>query len=547
MIELARVTLNNEMDLIIAHKRSMKIAELSGLSLSAQTTFATAVSEVSRNVIDHGKDGCLILSIDSPVRNEKYIVASIKDKQAALEKGDGFEYAKKLVNKFNISSSENESTIELYFTIPGSYKLNTKQIESWKGNFEEEPPVSPYEEIKRKNEQLQQMAARLQDSESQYKILTNSLPLMIFSLDRKSNVTYANEWMLRFTGLSLEKINESRWRSIIHKEEYDSFIFLIHDKIASSATNIKLQCRILDQHSGQYLWHLVSISPVKDENGRVQYWTGFMADINTQKVYEQTLKDNKELKETQKQLQLHEKNLQHNIQELNRSNIELQQFAFVASHDLQEPVRKIIFYSDFLLSKYNNALDPKGAEYLRNMVNASHRMRNLIRDLLAFSQVNQKQKNISQVNLNQVAHEALQDLELAIKDKRAQVHISSMPAIRADAMLMRQLFENLIGNSIKYARRDIDPVIDVSHAIEDDRIIIYFKDNGIGFDEKYLDKMFTLFQRLHSREEFKGTGLGLAICRKIVELHDGTITARSKPGEGAVFIINLPMNKMVAA
>src|SRR5437764_4343232 len=140
MIELARVTLNNEMDLIIAHKRSMKVAELSGLSLSAQTTFATAVSEVSRNVIDHGKDGCLILSIDNSLRHEKYIVASIKDKQAVLEQGEGFEYAKKLVNKINVSNSENESTIELYFFIPGSNKLNVKQIESWKGHFEEEPP-----------------------------------------------------------------------------------------------------------------------------------------------------------------------------------------------------------------------------------------------------------------------------------------------------------------------------------------------------------------------------------------------------------------------
>ena len=180
------------------------------------------------------------------------------------------------------------------------------------------------------------------------------------------------------------------------------------------------------------------------------------------------------------------------------------------------------------------------------MINASYRMRNLIRDLLAFSQVNQKQKNIIQVNLNQIAHEALQDLELVIKDKNAQVHISSMPAIRADALLIRQLFENLIGNSIKYARKDIDPVVEISHEIGEDRIIIYFKDNGIGFDEKYLDKMFTLFQRLHTREEYKGTGLGLAICRKIVELHDGTITAQSRPDEGAVFIVNLPLNKTVA-
>jgi PAS domain S-box-containing protein len=539
MIELAKVTLNNEMDLIIAHKKSMKLAELSGLSLSAQTTFATAVSEVSRSAIENGKNSCLILSVSNSARNEKYIVAAIKDSQAKI-KNEGFEYAKKLVNRFHISSTDKESTIELHYFIPGSVRLNTRQIEEWKEHFKEEPPVSPYEEIKRKNEQLQSLAAKLQESEEQYKTLTNSLPLIIFSIDNRSTITYANEWLIQFTGYSIEELNVNKWKEVIHPDDYDSFAVLLNEKVASNASTLKLQCRLKHQATEEYFWHLISVSPLHDEKGNILHRIGFMADIHAQKEYQQTLEDNKELRETQHRLKLNEENLQHHILELNRSNNELQQFAYIASHDLQEPVRKIIFYGDYLGNKLQGQLDKRSEGYLNNMMTASHRMRNLINDLLSFSQVNQA-PNFRKINLNVVMQEALQDLELTIKEKSATIDISPLPEIKGDPILLRQLFENIISNSLKYSKEGVPVQIQIANELQDDKLIISFNDNGIGFDEKYIEKIFSLFQRLHSRENYAGTGLGLAICRKIVEVHGGSIVANSNPGEGATFFVTLPV------
>lgn len=539
MIELARVTLNNEMDLIIAHKRSMKLAELSGLSLSAQTTFATAVSEVSRSAIENGKNSCLILSVSYSTRNEKYIVASIKDSQAAI-KNEGFEYAKKLVNRFFVSSTDKESTIELHYFIPGPVRLNTRQIEEWREHFKEEPPVSPYEEIKRKNEQLQSLADKLQASEEQYKTLTNALPLIIFSIDKNSTITYANEWLTQFTGRTIDELNERKWKDIIHKDDYDAFAVLLNEKVTSNASSIKLQCRLKHHDSGEFFWHLISVSPLLDEKGNMLYRIGFMADIHAQKEYEQTLQDNKELRETQHRLKINEENLQHHIEELNRSNYELQQFAYVASHDLQEPVRKIIFYGDYLLTNQKGQLDKRSEGYLRSMMSASHRMRNLIHDLLSFSQVNQA-PTFRTVNLDHVMQEALQDLELTIKEKGAKIDVEPMPEIKGDPLLLRQLFENIISNSLKYGKESVPVQVHISNEVHDNELTLNFKDNGIGFDERYMEKIFSLFQRLHNRENYEGTGLGLAICRKIVEVHGGRISAKSIPGEGSTFVVSLPV------
>jgi PAS domain S-box-containing protein len=542
MIEIARVTLHNEMDLILANRRAMSLAELAGLGIGAQTTFATAVSEISRNSIEKGKNGCLILGVADITKKDKYIVAEIKDEKSLLSSMEGLAYAKRLADKFSISEKGSETSIELQFYIPSSHKLTSTVVDAWKGHFKNEPPISPYEEIKRKNEQLQVVANKLLESESQYRTLTNSLPIVIFSMNTDRQVVYANEWFTSFLGYTIEELNNHKWQNVIHEEDYHEFSLLVNEQILSEASVIRTQCRLKKATTGEYLWHLVSLSPIKDERDNILYWVGFLVDINAQKLVEKTLEENKILEEAQAHLKQKEQGLQADINELNRSNTELSQFAFVASHDLQEPLRKIILYSDYLLNKYIDKVDKKGEGYLKNMIAASHRMRNLIEDILAFSQVNNTQVEPQQIDLNKIAGDCISDLEVVIKEKDARIVVNELPTIEADAALIRQLFNNILSNSLKYAKEDVPAKISItSKQSKNGDVILSFKDNGIGFDEKYIDKIFTLFQRLHGRQSYRGTGLGLAICRKIVQFHNGKIEAKSELGKGATFIVTLPV------
>ncbi|MBW4609264.1 MAG: PAS domain-containing protein [Hassallia sp. WJT32-NPBG1] len=233
-------------------------------------------------------------------------------------------------------------------------------------------------------------------------------------------------------------------------------------------------------------------------------------------------------------------------QELARSNDELQQFAFIASHDLQEPLRKIKTFGDRLKVTCGDAFTAQGRDYLERMQNAAQRMQSLIEDLLTLSRVTTRAQPFVSVDLAQVAQEVLSDLEVAIQQSDAHVEVGELATITADPLQMRQLLQNLIGNALKFHRQQEPPFVKIY--TEATRMIngselcqIIVEDQGIGFDEKYLGRIFNIFQRLHGRSEYEGTGIGLAICRKIAERHNGSITARSILGHGAKFIVTLPM------
>lgn len=239
-----------------------------------------------------------------------------------------------------------------------------------------------------------------------------------------------------------------------------------------------------------------------------------------------------------------EKALDAYAKELARSNQELQDFAYVASHDLQEPLRKIQAFGDLLESEFSDTLGQSGKEYLDRMRNAASRMSILIEDLLSFSRITTKAQPNQAVDLDVIARDVVSDLEQRIKTTHGSVDLQSLPTVWADSTHMRQLFQNLIGNALKFHRPDVPPHVKVytkPMKKTDKMQTIYFEDNGIGFDEKYLDRIFSVFQRLHGKEEYEGTGIGLAVCRKIAERYGATITAVSKKGKGSTFSFSIPI------
>jgi len=236
-----------------------------------------------------------------------------------------------------------------------------------------------------------------------------------------------------------------------------------------------------------------------------------------------------------------EVNLELYAARLEQSNRDLQEFAYIASHDLQEPLRKVLAFGDRLTNKYGNLLDDTGRDYLKRMQDASLRMQTLINDLLTFSRVSTQAQPFAKVDLTSIAQDVTSDLEHQIETLQGHVEIGKLPEIEADPTQMHQLLQNLINNGLKFNKVGVSPFIKVSSRQKGNQCVLFVKDNGIGFDMQYLDRIFKPFQRLHSRQEFEGSGMGLAICRRIVERHGGEITATSIEGEGSTFIITLPV------
>ena len=231
--------------------------------------------------------------------------------------------------------------------------------------------------------------------------------------------------------------------------------------------------------------------------------------------------------------------------ELQRSNAALDEFASVASHDLQEPLRKIVSFGERLNMSAGPLLQGPAKEHLDRMLGAATRMRTLISDLLVYSQVITKIQPFTATDLGRVAREVIADLETSIAESAARMEVGALPVIEADALQMRQLIQNLLSNALKYRRKEVPPVVQLSCTLTGGNdCTITVTDNGIGFNEQYAEKIFRMFERLHGRAEYEGAGIGLAICRKIVERHGGTIAASSIAGQGATFTVTLPVTQV---
>ena len=373
-----------------------------------------------------------------------------------------------------------------------------------------------------------------QRGEAQFRLLAGAIPQMVWMADSRGGVHYLNQQWFDYTGLTYEQARGWEWLQVVHPDDRENS----HAQWAQAVEQgsyLEVEQRLLRATDQSYRWHLARGAPLRDEVGVIVQWVGTMTDIDDQR----------------RQAKLLERLVRERTADLERSNRQLEEFAAVAAHDLQEPLRKIQAFGDRLQTKYSPVLGKQGRENLERILNSAARMRTLIDDLLALSRITTKGRAFVLVDLASVAIEVVSDLEGLIQQTGGTVEISPLPTIHADPLLIRQLFLNLIGNGLKFHHPGTPPRVRLTaRPVPDPEGMnrtpytawheIAVEDNGIGFEEIYLEQIFRVFHRLHGRNDYEGTGMGLAICRKIVERHQGRITARSTPGQGSTFLVILP-------
>jgi len=384
----------------------------------------------------------------------------------------------------------------------------------------------------------------LRTSEGKFRTLADSMPQFIWTGDTEGNLNYYNQSVFQYSGLSFEQINQEGWLQIVHPDDREINIRLWHEAV-KNGTNFICEHRFR-KFDGEYRWQLSRAIPQRDAQGIIQMWVGTSTDIHDSKLF---------IDELESKVQQRTKELTIMNDELVRTNIELGQFAYVASHDLQEPLRKIQTFASRIMETEMNNLSDRGKDYFKRMEASSTRMQQLIVDLLAFSRANAVEKNFERVDLALVLQNVTEQLQETINQKGAIIKSSGLPTLPVIIYQFEQLFTNLITNALKFVKADTPPEINITSGIISGKLVglseadpdqnyqyISFADNGIGFDPQFHDRIFQVFQRLHNKSAFEGTGIGLAICKKIVENHQGMIKAISEPGNGATFIVYVPVN-----
>ncbi len=392
--------------------------------------------------------------------------------------------------------------------------------------------------------------AALAGSEARFRTLANFVPQIVWVTRPDGYHEYYNRRWYDYTGVPLGSTDGEGWNGLFHPDDQDrARDRWQHSLVTGEPYEIEYRLRRAD---GAYRWFLGQALPERDAGGAVVRWFGTCTDIDDRKreaevleglVAERTaelMKANAALLAEVDERRRAEEREAAAARELRRSNAELEQFAYVASHDLQEPLRKIQAFGDLLGTKHGAALPEEGRGYVGKMKASAGRMSRLIDDLLSFSRVTTHAKPFTRVNLADTVREVVDDLELRAEKVGGRIEVGELPEVEGDAVQMRQLFQNLIGNALKFHRPDVPPVVRVSAEHGAGGWTIAVADNGIGFEDRHAARIFQVFQRLHGRDEYEGTGVGLAICRKIVDRHGGTITAHGRPGEGATFVVTLP-------
>jgi len=361
----------------------------------------------------------------------------------------------------------------------------------------------------------------LRDAETHYRLLVEQLPAVPYVAEpgAEGEWLYVSPRIESMLGFSPAEWIADRhfWFQQVHPEDRES---VLAEEKASEARGEAFHCEYrMFARDGSVVWIHDAATFVPDTPGGRPVQHGVLFDISERKRVEQELADKAE--------------------ELARSNAELELFAYVASHDLQEPLRMVASYTQLLARRYKGKLGDEADEFIGFAVDGATRMQQLIQDLLAYSRLTTKGKALHLTQADIACKAALENLHETIKESKAEVSIGPLPVVIGDATQLTQLFQNLIGNGIKY-RNERKPEIHVTAKANGDKWTFSVQDNGIGIEPQYSERIFQMFQRLHTRKEYSGTGIGLAVCRKIVERHGGKIWVESQPGQGSTFLFTIP-------
>lgn len=381
------------------------------------------------------------------------------------------------------------------------------------------------EQLKFFADQLQKQNEQLRQSEDRYhRMIDEVQDYAILLLDNEGIILNWNRGAEKIKGYSSSEIIGKSFKIFYTKEDLENKvpetlleIARVNDKSTHEGWRIR--------KDGSRFWGSTVITALHDDDGNIIGFSKVTRDLTDKKQAEDQMREYAE--------------------QLEQNNHELEQFAYVASHDLKEPLRKIMTFGDLLSSNSSDQLDEKGKDYIKRMQNAAGRMMHLIEDLLNFSRINRQNEGFEKIDLNELIRQVIGDLDVQIKEKNVQINVSKLVFINGRRSEIGQLFQNLISNAIKFNDKPI-PMINITCAIRyiDDMKIVQIdvQDNGIGFEEVYRKKIFDIFQRLHGKSSYSGSGIGLAICKKIVESHGGRISAKSELGQGSTFTIKLPLN-----
>ncbi|HVW10575.1 MAG TPA: ATP-binding protein [Bryobacteraceae bacterium] len=343
-----------------------------------------------------------------------------------------------------------------------------------------------------------------------FRFLAESMPQKIFTATPDGEVNYFNQQWIEFSGLSADELRHAGWAGVLHPDDLEADEEArAHALATGEPYNIQHRFRRAD---GEYRWHLTRVHAMRDEEGKILMWIGSNTDIHEQKEREEALR---------------------------RANDDLQQFAYSASHDLQEPIRNVTIYSEIIGRRYKDVLDADGRQFLGFLTEGGRRMAMLINDLLAYTRAGAADVDVSLQDSNTVLQQTLAGLAEAIRESGATVTHDELPRIYIGEAHLQQVLQNLISNAIKY-RTEEPPKIHISAVNQGAAWQFSVKDNGIGIDPQYKEKIFGVFKRLHRDQKYSGTGVGLAICQRVVERYGGRIWVESSAGHGATFHFTVP-------